>query len=369
MSSKKNFKIVVGGNATLDVFVLENARSSITIEDKKVRIVAENGEIVEFRVEDPPIKAGRKHRVNQNIAEAVKPLWHRFEPGGGGYNSVVAMRKLPWIGSDLALTYIDVSIPAPLIVEGLKGCDIDSHFFYQRGIPINLIIGCREDKIILKGPQLGRVEPVEKNIREAEKCMYKSNALLINSWKDPRYVEEYIKITQKYGVPVYCTITSSMDKEFTLEYILPRVRAILNYDEMPELFGGNSDLDEKSRLEFALETLIKIRKDSINTDKPLFVTLGRHGAYCARKSIIDHVQLKPEYRERVAKNLNTSNGTRGAGDVFSAAVVGYDTAAKQRMDLVKLLKKANSVAIRHIGYTDFLPEEVFDHKQIPIKKS
>jgi|TARA_Y100000310_G_scaffold343750_1_gene452836 sugar/nucleoside kinase (ribokinase family) len=358
LEDRKN-KIVVVGNATLDVLV----RGTISIEEDSI-IIAADGIVQTFHVEDPPIRAGHKHRVNENIAQKVRSLWHRIEPGGGGFNSATSIKKIPSIGADLDLIYMDVSTPDPLIVESLRAHYIQSHFFYQRDVPVNAVIGWRDDKIVLKGPQLGRVQPDQRLILEAADLISGSNAILVNSIKDPKYFDEYFRISQEQGIPMYMVVTSSLDKDFIFERVLPKTIPILNYDELPNLLGARGDMDEESKMQFALETLRQIRKDGINRDKPIYVTLGKNGAYCAKKDSIIYVGLDPEYSERVSRAIVSRTASiNGAGDSFAAGITAYDTISARRIDLNDLVREASTVAIRGIGYKGPLPANAFVHKE------
>ena len=105
-------KIAVAGNATLDVLVKEKA----VINDGRVTFTTSTDKVIEFCIVDGlPILPGRKYRVNQNVAADIRPIMHRYSPGGGGFNSVVGMRNLEDIGSLLELVYLDVSSPDSLI--------------------------------------------------------------------------------------------------------------------------------------------------------------------------------------------------------------------------------------------------------------
>jgi len=359
---KRGLNIVVVGNATLDAYV----QGEVTVSKKSVSI--SSGDTVEkFFVEDPPIRAGHKHRVNQNIEQKIRPLLHYYRPGGGGYNSVTAISNLPNIKKELELFYMDVSNVDQLIANGLKQHNINSHFFFQRDIPVNAIIGYRKDKIILKGPQLGRVEPDEDDIKVIYSAISKSDALLINSIKDTKYLEQYLKISKAHNIIPYLVITTSLEWKFAYDKIMPHVKGILNYDELPGLLECNDLTDEQTKMEIALETLRKIRKDGKNKDKPLYVTLGRNGAYCAKKNSIIHVKLNPDYTNKVSKAISKHRGnTTGAGDVFAGAITAYDATSKQNMPLHKLVIKASEAAIRHIGYKGKLPRNAFLIEKYPI---
>ncbi len=356
-------KITVAGNATIDALiegeVVTALYDTITVESDGVKET--------FRVEDPPVEQGRKHRINQNIVEKVLSLWHRMLPGGGGYNSVTGMRQLEDIGSELELSYLDVSIPHHLVQKELRRAGIDPHFFWQRDIPFNAIIGWKGDKFVLKGPALGRVEPDEEHIAEAREVISGSDSLLINSVKDPRYLEKYVEIAGEMGVPAYVVITTSQEPEFVSKHLLPNAICILNYDEIPFLHGKSEPMDEKSRMELALDTVRQIRSEH-DTAKPIFVTLGKNGAYCASKNTLRYVYLNPEYAEKVVECIASQHRrVNGAGDSFAGALVAYDTAHGHKLCLNELLILASTASIRHIGYKGELPSDAFNVVEEPIK--
>lgn len=348
----------MAGNATLDAFVHELpniSKDSVKFNDRL-------GQIIEFKFTKPVSNlSGKKVRVEQNLGSEVRTLTHHYEPGGGGYNSVVAMRNLETIGKLLTLSYLDVSNPDRLVVRPLRSQDITPRFFYERDIPVNLVIGQRRDKLILKGPTLGRVSPSAETVRDIEDLVHNADSMLINSLKDPAYFEEYVRICRG-RIPLYAVVTSSLDSEFTYRRVIPNVRPILNYDESPSVLYTDTEFDEETRLELTREDMRRIRIDKINEYMPLFATLGRHGMYCATKSTIHHVKLIDEYAEKVneASSKNTQ-GMRGAGDVAAGALVVYDTISKQKHDIPELLRLANSAAIKHIGYTGSLHKEAFEY--------
>src|SRR3989338_1386777 len=183
-------KIVVAGNATIDAIVSGNTEK---IGNDTIAVTSD-GTKVSFRIEDPPIRNAYKHRVNQNISQIVEPLWHRMQPGGGGYNSVTAMRHLSGIGNELELHYIDVSIPHHLIAKGLGRNGIIYHFFFERDVPVNAIIGVDGDRVVVKGYQLSRVEPDENKNQRTKEIIDGSDSILLNSVKDKGYMECYLAI-------------------------------------------------------------------------------------------------------------------------------------------------------------------------------
>ena len=214
---------------------------------------------------------------------------------------------------------------------------------------------------------MGRVGPNERIVEQLERVLSDADSLLLNNVKDPMYYEEYVKVAERYNVPVYAVITTSVDADFMFKYLIPKVRPIFNYDEIPILVGAGPNLDEESRLDLARETAARIRRDGINTSKPIFVTLGSHGAYVAKKNTITHVKLKKEYSRRVNESIDeVGDSLRGAGDVFSGAIAAYDTIAHQKEDLEVLLRRASLAAIIHIGYVKHLPKSAFESREFPI---
>jgi hypothetical protein len=350
-------KITVAGNATLDVFVDSVPR----ITSSKVEFTDALGHTVEFMLQDPPKNLqGKKVRVNQNLASEVRTLTHHYESGGGGYNSVMAIRNLEIIGKLFTLQYFDVSNPDRTVAMPLREAGILYRFFYDRDLPVNIIVGHREDKLILKGPTMGRVSPRAETVRDIGDLLHGSDSMLINSLKDPNYFEEYLRVCGN-KIPVYSTVTGSFDKDFTYGVVLPGTRPILNYDELPSLGGIGTEYTGTERVEMAIEELRHIRVDRINPEMPLFATLSRHGMLGATKSKIYQVKLNEDLGEKVheAAKRNTQ-GIRGAGDVAAGALVAYDTVSEQRQSIPKLLVLANTAAIRHIGYAGPLPESAFE---------
>ena len=369
---QQSARIVVGGNATLDYIV----DGSIYVQGEKedTVIVDSQGMVEKFKVADPPIRPGFKHRVNRKLDQDVMELWHCVKPGGGGYHSVTAMQSLPGTENvELDLVYMDVSEPHVKNIKGLQKYGVKFHFFYQREVPVNAILGWRDDKITLKGPQLDRVEPSNTHIGELEGLLSGSafrvrepvdfpvvNAVLVNSFKDPAYAEQILRICGEKDIPLYFVITTSLEKDFVYAKVLPNAVGILNYDEIPAIDGINEKLDDQSKLELARETIKKIRIDGINSTHPIFVTLGKNGVYCSEgSSSIEHIYLNRSIAEQVNNGGSFKReGTSGAGDVFAAAVTLYRTLNPQ-ISVGELARKASQAAIRYIGYSGRLSPSTF----------
>ena len=265
------------------------------------------------------------------------------------------------VPSELELLYMDVSNVDPIIMQRLRNEEIDSHHYVQREVPINLILNYDGDKIVLKGPQLGRVAPLDIQRREAERRIIGSDALLINSVKDPGFVEAYIQIAQKNNVPVYFVVTTSLDWDFVKEKVLPAGTSILNYDELPKLKGSPQVItNAEAKMEYALDALREMLMNVASNRRNAYVTLGKNGVYCSDGNLIYHVKLNDEYAKRIEQAVLRKPGNmNGAGDVFAAAVVLYEILGKRYRTVDDIAKRASIAAIKGIGYRGHLPLKAF----------
>jgi sugar/nucleoside kinase (ribokinase family) len=359
--------IVVAGNATLDVLV----QSQIQHDDKEIELTdSGSGYSVKFRVLDPPITPGHKHRVEHRIDIEVSRLWHKIAPGGGGVNSALGIKKLHDFGFDANIKYIDVSNQDSRIKDTLLEHGINEiEFFERRAVPYNLVVGGRRDKVVLKGPVLGVYEPRKHDHDIINRFFRNIDGLLINSPKDPRYVEAYLERVLPEKVPVYSVITTSLtmrDKDFVFQKLVPQSRAIMNFDELPEIYGLKEKLSEDDKLKFAAEKLQELRK-SVSHTNPLIITLGRHGVYVGKKQSWYHIHIKPDVAELIGLASSAKpESSNGAGDVFAGAFTYYDVMHFERerqrssKDLVELAVRSSEAAIRHMGYHRALPRDAFE---------
>jgi sugar/nucleoside kinase (ribokinase family) len=356
-------KITVYGNATLDAHVV--GPHKIIGEDRV--IISDGLHEMTLQVDNPPIFEDRKTRVNQRLDQVVGQLLHRYQPGGGGLNSVLKLREMHKSGNapqgaGLDLVYIDVSDPHRYAIRRLRKEKIGSNFLYEREIPVNVVLGVGSDRLVLKGPSLGRLEPDDDVSWEIAEHIKNSNAVLVNSAKDPKYAEIFIKYGKQYNVPMFFAATDSLEWEFVYEHILPGSTIILNYDDLAELhgLGYNAGIEGRTeRMVHSLATLGQIREERLSPDKKAYVTLGSNGVYCSDKHGISHVLLDESYAEKVDKDIRKNNETtNGAGDSFSAGVVFFETFFPE-MSAVDIAMEASKTAIRHIGYKGPLPRDAF----------
>lgn len=362
--------LAVAGNGTLDVLI----EGMVSVKGPNITIWSENAGIAEFVVEDPPVERGQKHTVNENIGDILigSGLWHRYAPGGGGFNTLTALRDLQE-NEGLWLAYLDVSKPTSSTMEALRRLGMyDSHHFWRRDMPTNVIVGFEGDRIVLKSPQRRKYSPLDMDGERAEHYIKTKDGLLINSVKDPGYVELYIRIAKEYDIPVFFSVTTSLDWVFVRDKVLPSGTVVLNYDDLVKTHGLQSGIDEqiKSRgdctfraereikMDLALEVLKEVR--ALNPDKNAYVTMGENGVYVSSQDGIYHLALREDYaklvKDVVRRHRETTNA---AGDYFFAAIALHEVFS-EGMPAVDIAIKASEVAIRHIGYWGPLPREAFN---------
>lgn len=375
MVSNGKPRIIVFGNGTLDIYVVAEVQIGVS-RDVNDNVIAENAKVsiksdwgsAEFIVEDPPIVPGNKHRVNEDLETIVmgSGLLHRYAPGGGGINTITALKQLQdgheLLSIDLDLTYLDVSNPDWRVVEGLRRAEITkTYYFWRREMPTNLVLKLEDDRIVLKGPQLRRYSPRPSDAERIEQYVAGSDALFINGAKDQGYVELFIQIAQQFKVPVVTEITPSLPWSFAYEKVLPSGMVVLNYEDLAEMKGLKSQIDtqatsrkeaRRAYIDLALETLEDFRR--LNPDKDAFITLGPHGVAFSNSEGIFQVELNPEYAARVAA---ANNGNPGAGDYFFANAA-FSKTFLGRSSLETAIY-ASKTAINHIGFWGSMPREAF----------
>lgn len=364
--------LAVAGNGTLDIII----EGIVSVDGPNIEVKSYSG-VAEFVVMDPPVERGQKHTVNENIGDIVirSNLWHRYVPGGGGFNTLRALRDIQEEGIQLA--YLDVSNPTSSTMESLRKLQVyDSHHFWRREIPTNAILGYGGDRIVLRSPQMVIYSPREIDWKGAEHYIEDKDALLINSVKDPDYVELYIDIAREHGIPLFFSITTSLKWDFVRRRVLPFGTVLLNYDDLAKTHQLRSKIDEQiisrgleyaaqiersMKMDLALETLQGVRK--LNPDKNAYATMGENGAYVSSKEGIAHVVLREDYawavRDAIRKYRETTNA---AGDYFFAAVA-YHEVFSGGMSALDIAIKASENAIRHIGYWGPLPREAFNVRE------
>lgn len=360
MSGKNSLKLVVAGNATLDAHI-----HGKVYEDGNSIAVISDGIKKTFEVVDGPIKYGYKHRTKVGVEQHIRGLWNMLKPGGGGYNTATSIKRRMDIATKLDLAYVDVSSPDELVLQSLRELGISPYFFGLRPIPVNAVLGGREDKILLKGPMLPRVILHEENKATIDNIVQGAKAAAINSAKDESLVEAIIESANHRRVPLYFVVTSSLPPDFIFQKMLPYGLSIISYEDIISIHGKNPlEFKDKQLFEMSLEYLRKMNKDKVTNGNPLFITLGANGVLCMNHERgIYHVKLREEYVELVGYSAGTKIGsTNGAGDVFAGSVVVLG-ATRKKLDLTKVVMRASKASVRHIGYDGPIGYDSFIVKQ------
>lgn len=356
LNRERTIRIAVAGNATLDAYLNGTAQvngSTITLTSGEKSI--------DVGLLDGPFIPDFKHRISNGIGDVLEGMDYDLVPGGGGYNSSVALKRFAHGKMPFKVNYVDVSSPEMLVTMNLSDLDISYVFFGQRKVPINIVLGGREDKILLKGPKLPRVQ-LELQIYDALRQIVTSNdAVLVNSAKDESLVDAILSASDRTRTPLYFVITTSLPTDFVYDRILPSGVCIFNYDDLLALSGVNpAQHGVKDKIGIAFETLNRIRKDKTSFNQNLYVTLGKYGVYCSDGDSIWHIKLNDEHQAKVQEDVKRHSGsTTGAGDVFAALPVYYGTVIGKEISLQDIAKIASTASIKHIGYKGSLPDNAF----------
>ncbi len=269
--------------------------------------------------------------------------------GGGAYNSVTSFRKISQgLVSllDPQTPALDSTVPGSNLKQYLQRQGIDARFLSTVAMPVNIILGDRGGKLIIKGPKREYSLSSFDN-REVDSFLreYKFTHFLINSLKGHQLAEKIVRQNN-----VMAVITKSLDPNFVLQVLAPRCDALqFNYDEFGYIINdGNKVIgDENERFESAIDGILRLKTD-YNTKGNIYVTLGSNGILASSKGQIHHIRLVEETGERVTKYVaKDSTCVTGAGDcaaayLFKGLINGLEP---KRIGLEGCIG-----AIHHLGY-------------------
>ncbi len=312
-------KVLVVGNATIDAYLKS---VSYQIKDNTAHLKDENSGI-ETKIECvEELRSGGKHFAKQHLYFALQGFSYEERFGGGGVNSVRELSAIVnWDISylDMSTPSLDTSKPGRTLAGYLAKLGITPIFLSTRPIPLNLVLGTRHDKIVLKSPLLQQVELWEKQSDLQSLLSFivhglGYNAILFNSVKDVSLAEYIVSsIADKMAV-----ITRSLPPDFVIDRVLPFCLCQFNYDEFGYILYNRVIGDENDRFQAAVEGLDQLRLMR-RLQLPVVVTLGKNGALIATKRETYHIRLQEDKLDQVQNYLKgrTSQLT-GAGDAFAA---------------------------------------------------
>lgn len=363
MEEVKKMKILVAGNATIDEFIDGSFKS----QDGQITIKCE-GFHRTLTLVDPPFRAGYKHRVDVDVEKAIHGLKVQPRPGGGGINAVVSMFNRAPHETYLDFSYVDMSSIHPLIQEHLETLGINYNFFDHRPVPVNIIMGTRDDKLTLKGPLLPRQQLTDGNKRTIDALVDGSNAIFGNGLKDDSLAEYLIKASESRGIPSFFLVTSSLERIFFEKQMLGKGTIIINQEDIFRYLGGNPQYAESDQMfSMSVEYLKSLIADNKIGKFPIFVTMGANGALCYAQNLpIRHVKLNDEATQKVG-NYHFKDTTKisGMGDTFGGEVVMQSIQFPQR-SILSITERASKAALRRMGYEGQLIIYSFQSTEIPL---
>lgn len=335
-------RVFVHGSATIDAVI----QGHFSVEYSRVGVTTATATHT-FEVIDGPIVEGEKHRLAEPNGEDVHGLKHDKRLGGGGINSAIALRTFD---KKIGILYTGFSSPHPLLERGLSRRSIEYHFLEHYPVPVNAILGGREDKLILMSPLLGSTSLREQDRGTIDDAMRLSDVFLLNSPKDPNLVEHVIENSSASNTPVYVVVTK-LDPDFVFKYVMPRATIVISYEDMVALSGSDPrKLSKQENMRQSLEMLRQLRTYRKTDYQRIYLTIGKQGARLLNNGVISHVRLDDHHLGQVQQSISMERGgTTGAGDVFAAAVAHYENIRKP-FDIIEIVKKACERAVRHIGY-------------------
>ena len=351
-------KIVVAGNATLDAHLEGIVR--IEQPNRVVVTSVDNSYYFKrvFEIEDGPITPGYKHRVKIDITayprgleDYIRGLKNQLMPGGGDINTSTSLMNRADFDSDISIIFLDMSQRETLLVTHLNQLGIQHHFFNYRPVPVNAIIGGRDDKLILKGPMLPREKLRDEDKGVIDRLVEDVQGVVINSAKDESFVDALISSAERRDIPLYFMVTPSLDKDFVFTRVLPAGITITSHEDLAKLHGHDPLSYNKDQLfDMAVQYARQFRKDGFDR-YGTFVTLGSNGVlYFDGKTYLSHTRLKEDQAELVFNSASSRFGsTNGAGDTFAGAVA-MNYLETKGFSIDEIAKRASKAAIRHIGY-------------------
>jgi len=357
-------KHLVVGNAAIDEIVAENGKKKQLIVGnaaidgiigKKVHVkigkynvtLNYNGHRLKIPVEKGPIHSGGKFTATIDFYQKVHDMSRIEQFGGGGYLSSTVLRKISeheLFYLDISTPSLDTSVPGKSLADRLQSMNTNPYFLSARPLPFNIVIGKREDKIIIKS-RLGTTTFGEYHAYLVNALTKSCDAMLFNSLKDEGLVDLLMKSPKKTKVGV---ITSSLDPDYLLEKVIPNCICQFNYDEFGYVVNPDHKVkgDENTRIESAVESIKRIRKD-YNQHDHIYITLGKNGVLCSDNSKVYHLKLKDRVLEEIQKVvIENPASTCGAGDAFGT---GATWALLQGFSLPEALRAGSINAASVVG--------------------
>ncbi len=361
MSNNKGNKVLYVGNYTIDIAVRDGVRYE---KDKESFFVkANDGSEIEVCEDPARRKTTDKNDCLRNLEFMLGQVPTAVEKlGGGGRNSLAEHVLIESTGQDTI--YLDMQVPCESILRYMKQNRVESYFLNKRRPAVNVVVGGRDNKRIIKSP-------IEKNLPLTSieayfiSAMVKSSGrVLMNSAKDMSLADCVMQHCRRYKKEVGVVVTTSFDNyDYVRGHIVPSATCIFNYDEIGTVFNPEHKSlgDENDKNEDALWGIgdclaIQMRSGQRHS---IYVTLGKNGIFAAdRHGEVYHIFLRnEEIRQSLAEIIpKREDATNGCGDHFAAAALKYEEQGYQTI-AAGILGQIHS--IRFIGYRGDISESDF----------
>ena len=363
MSDFKTIKILVAGNATIDQFVYGKFRS----EGDRVTLICEGFDRT-FDLVDPPFKTGYKHRIDVDVENAIYGLKTQSRPGGGGINLAISMFNRAPHETYLQINYVDMSQEHPLIREHLDNLGINYRFLGHRPVPVNIVMGTRDDKVTLKGPMLPRESLTDSDRKTIETLVEGSDVACGNGLKDDSLAKYMISASNSRNIPIFFLVTSSLERVFFEREVLPIATTIINQEDIFRYLGGNpQSADPNQMYTLSVEYVRSLVLDGKIRGYPLIVTMGSNGAiFWTKDAPLRHTKVNEETALKINKyHFSDTSRINGAGDTFAGEILMQSIQYPSR-NITTMVERANKAALRRMGYEGQLTTANFKTTEIPI---
>tara|TARA_Y100000310_G_scaffold167856_1_gene167832 strand:+ start:40407 stop:41513 length:1107 start_codon:yes stop_codon:yes gene_type:complete len=351
------------GNMAADVIL--DPSVDVNIDGSKITLTDEQ-KTLEIIVDEPDIQAGLKlQAVSDNLGDILS-FPYEFLFGGGGYNSVRSIHT----PQNLEFQYLDTSSPrvhyGPIQQDAAQSVTIAGAtpvFLGKRPIPLNIVLGDRTDKIIIKSG-VEQVSFTDAEQREISDYCAQASAIAFSSVKDQYFAESAVQQADRKVVAA--NVTTSLDPDFVMEHVLPSVVFQSNADELDYLLtnGERSQIPHEGQ---DLVNYISREIQSLRSENPpsytrnMYVTIGRDGVVCSDTDGVYHVRLKDPTLQAidavVSKKLASTNG---AGDAFFGKVAISEYRNSHQKHVTGIAMDATRNAVEHIGYMTPIPARSFE---------
>ena len=336
-----SYRFVVLGNVSTDYFVPAGFR----VEES--RVVFDRVHPPLTLETDGRIFPGGKLPLRQPVSmRQLGGLGGVIGPGGGGLGTVSSLAA--WRSG--SAFYVDASVEEDRFTRHFGGLGIETFFMGLRPAPLNVVLGTRDEKVVLKNP----VHPVRMSSALRERCRRLAAGAewaIVNSVKDEDLVWSAIDmVAENPTAKLAAVVTDSLSPEFVRQNVLPSADILIaSFDELRWLLPGRPVTTSGSK-ERVFRLLAQMRSNA-----HAFITLARDGVICAGAEGLFHVRLREGAARRIQEAvLLRPAALTGAGDWLVGGIIASASAYRwPRMNrypqVVEYAVAGCTAALAHLG--------------------